>query len=368
MRFVLFIGLLLWTLPVPAQVAGTAAVKPQPLAPKKASSAARLAVGSTNDTLVGPVIGYAARTDGSAVYSLQGFPGAAYPGPQLALARAADAPVVSSTAGYAIARGERAGELLLYRLRPTTTSGMLLPSAFFSNLNADRIAVSPLGRAVLVYDRERQEVEVFAGLPGQPFSVYTASLAGVPGVLTALAVSDDGAVALAAFSGENGTGEIYSLRRGDAASRAAAVSRVVHLSFVPQTRNGLAADYERGQVLILEDGGRQGTRLLASRADGAPAPVAVEASTEGSVFVVNEASETLAVIPLDGSPSLFSCGCTATGLQRLKDPNSFRLTTGAGVQAVLQADRDQPNLFYVPAGEEPASQPSEGPAPTRTRR
>lgn len=368
MRFSWSIGLLLCALPAHAQLAGTAALKPQPTVKKAASTTTRVAVAAAAEPVGSPVIGYAARTDGTAVYSLQGFPGAAFPGPRLALARAAGRPVVSSTGGYALARGERAGEVLMYGLRPKAGSGMLLPSAYFANVEADQIAVSPLGRAFLVYDRERRELEVFAGLPGRPFSIYTASLAGVPGVLTALAVSDDGAVALAAFSGDNGTGEIYALRRGTPAMRAAAVSRVVHVSFVPNTRNGLAADYERGQVLILEDGGRQGAQPLAGRADGVSAPVAVEASTDGSVFVVNEESAMLVLIPSESSPSSFPCGCTATGLQRLKDPDSFRLTTGAGIQAVLQANGNQPGVFYVPAGEEAALDPAEGLAPTRTRR
>jgi hypothetical protein len=94
----------------------------------------------------------------------------------------------------------------------------------------------------------------------------------------------------------------------------------------------------------------------------------VEASTNGSVFVVNEGSGTLVFVDSETpAASLFSCGCVATGLERLKDPDSFRLTTGAGVQAVLQADPNHPGIFYVPAGEEVA-QPSGAQAPSRLRK
>jgi hypothetical protein len=330
---------------------------------------------ATADPLGSPLIGFAARADGAGLYALQGFPGAAFPGPRLTLARAAGLSAISSVGSYALARGAQPGELLVYSLRPNPGSGRLLPGAFFVNTQADRIVLSPLGGVALLYDRERREIEVVAGLPRQPRSLYTVSLAGLGGVLTALAVSDDGAVALAAFSSENSGGEIYRLQRDAAASRkgtasrAASAGRVVHISFVPQTRDALAADYASGQVLMLKDGGRQGTQTIAGRADGVRAPVAVEASTGGSVFVVNKGSGTLVVIASEGaSPSSFACGCVATGLDRLKDPNSFRLTTGAGVQAVLQADQNHPDVFYIPAGEEAAQQPSDSQAPSRIRK
>ena len=373
MRFGWIIGVLLGAVPLNAQTAGTAALKPQPLERKAAAGPMRVGVVGTADPLGSPLIGFAARADGAGLYALQGFPGAAFPGPRLTLARAAGLPAISSAGSYAVARGARPGELLVYNLRPNPGSGMLLPSSFFVNAQADRIVLSPLGGVALLYDRGRREVEVLAGLPRQPHSLYSVSLAGLGGVLTALAVSDDGAVALAAFSNENGSGEIYRLQREVAshagtASRAAAAGRVVHMAFVPQSRDALAADYASGQVLMLKDGGRQGTHTVAGRSDGVRAPVAVEASTGGSIFVVNEGSGTLVVIASEGaSPSLFSCGCVATGLERLKDPDSFRLTTGGGVQAVLQAAQDRPGMFYVPAGEE-AAQSSGAETPSRTRK
>ncbi|MEX2301857.1 MAG: hypothetical protein WD733_13020 [Bryobacterales bacterium] len=374
MRFGWIIGVLLGAVPLNAQTAGTAALKPQPpLERKAAAGPMRVALVATADPLGSPLIGFAAQADGAGLYALQGFPGAAFPGPRLTLARAAGLPAISSAGSYAVARGAQPGELLVYGLRPNPGSGMLLPSAFFVNAQADRIVLSPLGGVALLYDRERREIEVVAGLPRQPHSLYTVSLAGLGGLLTALAVSDDGAVALAAFSNENGSGEIYRLQRDAAshtgtASRAAAAGRVVHMSFVPQTRDALVADYDRGQVLMLNDGGRQGTRTIAGRSDGVRAPVAVEASTNGSVFIVNEGSGTLVVAGSGtATPGLFSCGCVATGLERLKDPDSFRLTTGGGVQAVLQADQNQPGVFYVPAGEE-AAQPSGAQTPSRIRK
>jgi len=356
--------------PVQAQLTGTAAVNSRLAADAKAASGpARVALTESSDLVGGPLIGYAARADRSGVYPLHGFPGAAFPGPALTLAQAAGIPVVSSVGGYALAAGERPGELLVYALKPGTASGRLLPSSFDVGIQPDRIVVSPLGRVALLYDRGRREIEVLAGLPGRPISLYTASLGGLPGVLTALAVSDDGAVSLAAFSSATGSGEIYALRRGAPASLAGSVSRVVHMSFVPDTRDGLAADYERGQVLLLRDGGREGVELLAGRSDGVRAPAAVEASTQGSVFVVNEGSQTLLMLPSaqPGAPGLIRCGCAATGLERLKDPDSFRLTAGAGVIAVLESVRGQPSVFHIPAGEDADQQPSSGHTLTRGR-
>jgi hypothetical protein len=131
----------------------------------------------------------------------------------------------------------------------------------------------------------------------------------------------------------------------------------------------LAADYDRSQVLILEDGGRQGAQLLAGRGEGVQTPIAVEATRGGSVVVVNEGSGMLVVIGFgQPSPNSLSCGCAPTGLERMKDPDSFRLTTAGGVQAVLRARDDRSDVFYVPAAEELVSQPSGSQAPARIRR
>jgi hypothetical protein len=234
----------------------------------------------------------------------------------------------------------------------------------------DQIILSPLGRVALLYDRGRGEIGIVAGLPGRPIALYKVSLAGLQGVLTALAVSDDGAVSLAAFSTANDSGEVYAMRRDAPASLVGSIGRVVHLAFMPNTHDGLAADYERGQVLLLRDAGRQGVQVIAGGSDGVRAPKAVEASTEGSVFVVNEGSETLVMVPSGQPvpPSLIRCGCAASALERLKNPDSFRLTTGAGVIAVLEADRDRLDVFYIPAGGEADQEPSKDRPRSRGRR
>jgi hypothetical protein len=338
---------------------GAAAVNPRLAANARASSRpTQVALTESNDLVGGPLIGYAARADHSGVYPLLGFPGAAFPGPALTLVQATGTPAVSSVGGLALAAGERPGELLVYGLRPNTASGRLLPSTFAVSTQPDQIILSPLGRAALLYDRSRREIGILAGLPGRPIALYTVSLAGLPGVLTALAVSDDGLVSFAAFSTANGSGEIYAMRRDAPPSLAGSAGRVVHVAFLPNTQDALAADYDRSQVLLFRDGGRQGIQLLAGRSDGVRAPTAVEASTEGSAFVVNEGSEILVRLSPGESlpPGQIRCGCAASGLERLKNPDSFRLTNGAGVIAVLDADHDQPAVFYIPAGEE-ADQP-----------
>jgi hypothetical protein len=358
------LALAVFALPVHAQVTGAAAVrsraaKPRPAAAVKASSGpGQVALTESSDLVGGPLIGYAVRADRSGVYPLHGFPGAAFPGPTWTLAQAGGSPVVSSVGGYALAAGERPGELLLYGLRSNTASGRLLPSAFAVNTQPDKIVLSPLGGVALLYDRARHEAEILAGLPGRPISLYTVSLAGVQGVLTALAVSDDGLLSLAAFSTANDSGTIYALRRDAPASPVSSVSRVVHLAFVPKSQDGLAADYESGQILLLKDGGLQGVQLLAGRNDGLRAPTAVEASTAGTVFALSEASGILFMVrPGQSGASQIPCGCAASGLERLKNADSFRLTT-TGVIAVLEADRDQPDVYYIPAAEEADQQPS----------
>ncbi len=345
--------------PVHAQWSGVAAVKAGPAVAARASSGApSVALTESSDLVGGSLIGYAPQADGGVV-PLQGLPGAAFPGPTLTMAEAGGTPVISSVGAYALAPGRQPAELLVYGLRPRRTASSVLPSTVHLKLQADQIVLSPLGRAALAYDRTRREVEVLSGIPARPTSLFTASLGGVRGVLTALAVSDDGSVALAAFSNPNSPGAIYALRRGAAPALVGAAGRVVHLAFVPNAEDALAADYDRNEVLLLQDAGRQGIQTLAGRNDGVRAPTAVEATTQGAIFAVSEGSN--AVIALSSAQAtlgLLPCSCAASALDRLKDPDSFRLTGGEGVIAVLQANANPAGVFYIPAGAEAEPRPA----------
>jgi hypothetical protein len=357
--------------PAYSQEAGAAAGKAGLAADAKAASApARVGLAASSDPIGGPLIGYAARSDSPDVYPLNGFPGAAFPGPVVSLAQASGRPVVSSVGGYAVAAGEQPGELLIYSLTPGAAPASLPPSALQFSTHPDQIVLSPLGRAAALYERARQQVEIVAGLPFRPVSLGAISLPGAPGVLTALAVSDSGAVALAAFSSARNSGQIYVLRRDAAPLLAGPAGRVVHLAFAPNSHDALAADYDRSQILLLRDGGLDGMQLLAGPGEGVRAPAAVEASTRGEVFVVNDGSPTVLVLSLvqAGLSNVVECGCAASALQRLRNPDAFQLTTGGGPMAVLDADRDLPGVFYIPAGEHTNQQPVAGPLPARTRK
>jgi hypothetical protein len=178
---------------------GTAQVKVPPVA-ARLSSHREVRLTENSDLLGGPLLGYALRADLSGIHPLHGFPGASFPGPALTLSQAVGTPAVSSVASLALAAGERPGELLLYGLRSDSASARLLPSVLTVNTQPDQIVFSPLGQSALLYDRGRRQIEVLAALQRRPLSLYTASLAGIQGMLTALAISDDGLARFTPFA------------------------------------------------------------------------------------------------------------------------------------------------------------------------
>jgi hypothetical protein len=306
----------------------------------------------------GPVLGYVVDPTTLGVRPLPGIPGASYVGNTLPIGFTAKFVEISPSHDYALGVEAGSGDLFVIDLRPEIPAAERLTTV---NAGIDRIFHSPLGKAVALYYRQAKQVEILVGLPDEPSRQGRVDLVGMPGVLTALAVSDDGKV-LAAASSQGDSGALFAAGPGQELRQAGPLGRASALSFLNDSQDLLVADIGRNEVVRIRNI-QQGAEwtVLASRQDGLNQPAAVAASRDNrTAFAVDSADRRIAWMPLSGGPVEFvDCPCTPTGLNALAQGSVFRLTSASSAPLYMLDARPQgdglssrPRVLFIPAADQ----------------
>lgn len=318
----------------------------------------------------GPMLGYIFDPTSLGVRPLPGIPGASYVGNILPIGFTPEFVEVSPSHDYALGVEAGTGDVFVIDLRPAIPAAERLT---ILNSGVGRIFHSPLGKAVAFYYRQPKQVEILTGLPDQPSRLGRIDLAGMPGVLTALAVSDDGQTLAAAFSqgaisegaisegaiSGGDSGALFVGSPGEDLHRVGPLGRAAALSFLNDSQDLLVADIGRSEVVRIRNvkAGAEWT-VLASRQDGLDQPIAVAASGDNSTaFAVSSADRRIARMPLSGGPVEFvDCPCTPTGLNALASGSVFRLTSASSAPLYMLDARpqgdglsSQPRVLFIPA-------------------
>jgi hypothetical protein len=311
----------------------------------------------------GPVLGYVVDPTTLGVRPLPGIPGASYVGNTLPIGFTAKFVEVSPSHDYALGVEAGSGNLFIIDLRPEIPAAERLTSV---SDGVDRIFYSPLGNTVALYFREAKQVEILKGLPDEPSRQGRVDLKGMPGVLTAVAVSDDGQV-LAAASSQGDSGALFVGGPGKELRQVGPLGTASALSFLNGSQDLLVADIGRNEVVLVRNI-QQGAEwtVLASRQDGMNQPAAVAASRDNrTAFAVDSADGRIAWVPLSGGPVEFvDCPCTPTGLNALAQGSVFRLTSASSAPLYMLDARPQgdeassrPRVLFIPAPDQaPADQ------------
>jgi hypothetical protein len=353
--------------PAPGQVAAKA-LSPSSVALNTDSSNAAPGEGPVR----GPILGYVFDQGSLGIRALPGIPGASYLGNPLPLGFTAEFAEVSPSHQYALGVEAGTGRLFVIDLRPELPAAEPFPSAA---PGADRIFFSPLGKAAALYHRESKQAEILTGFPDQPSREGNMDLAGLPGVLTALAVSDDGQLLAAAASqgsSRSESGALYAGSPGEDLRPVGPLGRAAALSFFNDSQDLLIADAGRSEVIRVRNihAGAEWT-VLASQQDGIRQPSAVAASRDNNTaFAADVAGRRVAWIPLAGGPVEFAdCPCKPTQLSALAAGSVFRLTPASSAPLyMLDAQREgpsaRPRVLFIPApesGSADAVKPAETP-------
>ena len=124
-----------------------------------------------------------------------------------------------------------------------------------------QVAVSPSGKAALIYAPDLSRLTLIQGLPSAP-SLQTINLSG--SIAPSQAVVGDTGLILIAITQADGTSTVTSITPGGTAATVTTASKLGGLAFLPHSTSALIADRAQN-VLLLASGSEHPQRLPSCR-------------------------------------------------------------------------------------------------------
>jgi hypothetical protein len=300
----------------------------------------------TSDPFGVPSVGYVFEPEGQALRPILGTPGAALFGSKVEVGMNVRRAWVSPRSSFVLAEVEESREVLLIDLQRGAQAAKTLSTL---STGAERVAVSPTGTAMAFYFRIENRLQIASGLPDSPEVSSGIDLAILPGLLSSLAVSDDGRAAFAAFT-DGGVGAVYLITSEQ--KRIIAQARDVRaMTFLTNSLKAVIADTTANEVRLLDDVmGAAATQILADESRGISHPLALQVSADNSrVFVLNSGAQAITTVDLTtGLLSHLPINGSASRLQRLGG-DVFQLTDDFRQSTLLfDATSPEPRIVFVP--------------------
>ncbi len=296
----------------------------------------------------GPSLGYIFDESAGALRPILGIPGAASVGDPIDAGVPLHSAVVSPRQDIALATAGDDQHVLTISLAagaaPTAQPLDGVPAA------PDRIFFSAGGTTAGLYYRSDGTVRLVTGLPNAPIAGPSVNVAVAGGPITALAVSDTGAVLAA---GGTDPSSVYLLLAGSDPRLLLSVRHAAGVTFLNHNSDVLIADDLDNKVHLVRDPAGQATAILLGDAEsGIDGPVAVAASSDDQRAVVaNSGSGAITTLDLgSGAANSIGCDCAPSGLVPMFG-STFRLTgMTSGPLWMLDGDGSDAHTFFVPAG------------------
>ena len=280
----------------------------------------------------GPKLGFIYDRQAAAVRPMLGIPGAALIGDRLPFEiRQA---VVSASHDFVI--GVFGDESTVGLLTFFDGKIRLLKGA---KAGPSQIVLSPNGTSAAIVNGTH--VQLFTGMPANAAAGIEFDLAGVP---AAIAVSDDGAVALAATE-ELDRMALYSYSSEGAAHRILTAGQIRSIEFLNQSHDAVLADAIENKVILLRNAADP--TLIAS----VDQPTVVAASADNrTILAASSSSRLITTISLsDGKSSSTACGCEPVALARLRGGIVFRITDlSDGPTWIVDTSGAEPRVLFIP--------------------
>jgi hypothetical protein len=301
------------------------------------------AAGQASPALRGPWMGMLFDPASGSLRPLRGLPGAATLGPALSLAAPLDRVRAAQRGGFALGLDREDGAVV-----EVTAFGTRKLAGVASA--PDEIVFSPSGTRAALYYSAAGVVQVMAGFPSAPARTALLDFSMLPGALAALAVSDGGLVLAACSTGAD-SAVIYAAAKRRPAAAVFTARSVSAIAFLGASRDALVADAAANLVYRLRD---SSAAIVAGAEEGVSHPVALASSEDGRRAVVaNSGGAPLLVLDFEGGPPrTLACPCRIALAEPLAGNAVFRLTApGASQFWLLDAERPEPRLFFVPQAE-----------------
>lgn len=297
----------------------------------------------------GSILGFVFDGNAKALRAIFGIPGSSLLGDPLNLNREINRAVTASPRDFGIAVTPDSDLLQISNLNATAVTRLLATGV----LPEDTVRLSPSGTAAAIFRSAAARLQIYTGLPEEPALVIDADVSSLRGSLTALAASDDGAVALAGMAdNENQNASVQLLDAAGNIRQLMALGRPSSIAFLRGSHSALIADTAANKVYLVRDvlGGDSAVAIL-SETDGIANPVAVESSYDKRfVVAANANSGTVVILDQTGGPPVsVPCFCAPTALARLTGNAVFRLNElSTGPLWLLDADAPLPRILFVP--------------------
>jgi hypothetical protein len=304
-----------------------------------------------------PSIGLLFDSDGKNLRQVWGIPGSAFYGAPLDLQLAISAVAVAPAQDAAVA--STPDGIFVVRLKNGAAAAQQVngPPG-----NPDVLVLSPRGQFAAAYYRDRQVLTIIVPLSADTPASNDVSAAAIAATPDALAITDDGHLALALVStgGDSPSTDVITLdTQSGNTQRIFGTPHGTAAGFLPGTSDAVLADDVSGSVFLVRDvaGSAQQTMLLS----GEPrltAPSGLQITSDGKrVLAVSASSGSLAMLDLGGAdPAFMTCKCHPAGVRSLSGNTLFQIAPlKDGIAWIVEWDPDNPRILFIPpeiAGDE----------------
>ena len=296
----------------------------------------------------GPVLGFVFDHSIGGVRPILGMPGASLFGEPIGLGIDTSRAAISNIGGYALGVAGDSGRVMLVRDLASRASSVALDDAAPA---PDRIVLSANGTAAALLYRDRSAIQVFAGLPSSPQPRGEISLFGLPGPLSAIAISDDGGSVLAGAREGEGRESVMLLSPGADPRVLGSAGRVAAAAFFAGRPDAVFADSAAGTVFWVRDVRGAAEFVPLPGGGGFAKAVALQVTADNRKVVVAGAGNVTALDLEGGAPAVSKCDCAISALDRLRGNSVFRVTElSANPSWLFDASGPEARFLFVPAG------------------
>jgi hypothetical protein len=284
----------------------------------------------------------------SGLRPLAGIPGAAVLGAPLDTGGPVRGAFVAPGQNYAIALTDSGAVVVQFG---SATDPPLVSPLGFDSSAASIVTLSPDGSAGAFYSGNEAVIRIVTGLPAAPAVVRCVQTAAISGTIRLLAISNDGAVLVAAVDGANNDAVVLL----DAQGNGQTLTNSTHVSamqFSGGADNLLVTDDSDDTLSLIHDvSGAAAYELVADNTDGIAGPVGVNTSSNGNLVVANGGAANVVVFDSGGSQiGTYSCPTAPAGLSRLNGNSVFLLNGISDNNPLWLFDGDSatPRVLFIP--------------------
>jgi hypothetical protein len=297
-----------------------------------------------------PILGFTVDPTGSSISPILGVVGASVLDQNLDLGFEIRKAVISPEHNYALAERSEDAKTVLFKVLENVPAVVELSEL---HTGPSLVAISPRGTAAAFLNRASGFLQTFRGMPDAPELAYEFDTSVIPGEATAIAVNDDGNIALINFADADAASNTAWVTSTNGSLWTLPSSHVSSMAFLPHRNDAIVADADTQEIFLVLDLDGVGNRIpLISLNRPAGIFTNVAASRDGSLlFVVSAGFPEVTVVDTETHIStVIDCSCSPSRLQRLKG-NAVLLLDGppADLLHVLDLSAAEPRLVVIPA-------------------